>query len=37
MVNATGSAFCHHPLRSTNRQPEIIAMSDTITLFTKPG
>jgi hypothetical protein len=37
MVNASGCGFWHHPLRLTNRQPEKIAMSDTITLFTKPG
>lgn len=37
MVNAVGGAFWHHPLRFTNRQPENCAMSDTITLFTKPG
>lgn len=37
MVNAAGCAFWHHPLRFTNRQPETSAMSDTLTLFTKPG
>lgn len=37
MVNAIGRAFWHHRQRFTNRQPETCAMSDKITLFTKPG